>query len=213
MEIEFDPSIGPLSAIPSDDWKEEDTLRKVRGLDIPSIPSSSDTIIQPSLEDQLNAMELPEEGPNYTIRLQELVAKILAQYQQTSEKDKLKIEKIEQEYKNKTLTAADLQRELGWTGLKVAAFAFAASFLQFASPHESDRIVANKFAEFCPKFGDLWTSDLNAKLTSSSNVCQMLLNRYNLLSSSEQSKSGDKQQVSAVFEKAMRAMEAAARAG
>ena len=129
-----------------------------------------------------------------------------------SEKDKEKIIQLENEYKVITLTAADLQREIGLSNLKFAAVAFGASFLQFLSPHDSDRAIAKVFADqVCPNFGRLWTSDLEAKFTSANNSCTMKMNKYNLLANSEQSKANDKQQVSGIVDKALRNMESASR--
>ena len=208
--------------------EDEATIQKVMELEIPELPVSSSSLegrVSLPIEDVLNHVdpELLEEafnadpdlGSNYILRLQELVAAILAQYQQISEKDKLKIDQLEREYKVTTLSVADLTRELGWSGLKFAAVTFAASFLQFVpGANDADRVVAKIFAEqVCPQFGNVWNSDLNAKLTSGNNLSQMLMNKYNLLANAEQSKANDKQQVSGVFEKALRNQESASRNG
>lgn len=165
-----------------------------------------------TLEEKI--IENPDKQANYVIRLQQLVAAILSQLQQISDKDKDKVNLLEKEYKLATLNAVELQKELGWSSLKFAAFSFGASFLQFLSPHDSDRAIARAFAEqVCPRFGELYTTDLQAKLTSANNSCQLKMSKYNLLSNAEQSKANDKQQISGVFDKALRGLESAARAG
>lgn len=197
------------------------TIEKVMQLEIPEIPNATQSLegrVSPSLEDQLDNVDpaVLEEifnDSNYIVRLQELIAKILAQYQQISEKDKDKIQKLEKEYKLATLSVADLERELGWSGLKVAAFSFAASLLPLVpGANDTDKMIANIFAkDVVPNIGNLFTSDLKARHTSGDKLSNMLLQKYQQLSGAEQSKANDKQQVSGVFDKALNNLATASR--
>ncbi len=225
-------SVHPIALVPVVDTNKDKGLFErlsnfIQGILGMAQPLESNELLKNAISEWLEALEPeefdtleevfvenPEPQGNYVIRLQNLVAAILAQLQQISDKDKEKINQLEKEYKLSTLSAANLQRELGWSGLKFAAICFGASFLQFLSPHQSDRDIAMLFADkVCPKFGEMWNADLNAKFTSANNSCTLKMNKYNLLANAEQSKANDKQQVSGIFDKALRNLESATRFG
>lgn len=225
LEIERIEGLATTETIPLNERKDAVTIQKMQGIGIPQMPESPQSLqgrVAVPLEDQIDNIDLEavfeecaNSGGNYLSRLQELVAAILAQYQQISEKDKLKLDQLEKEYKLTTLSVANIQKELGWSNLKFALISFGAVFLQFIpGANDVDKAVAKIFAEqVCPKFGDLWNSDLNAKFTSGDKLSQMLLGKYNLLAGAEQTKANDKQQVGDILRKALSNLESASRNG
>ncbi len=212
-----------------------ETIQKVMGLEIPQhnvlarpltgrvTPKDSiAAVLEKQLEqlspeefDQLEdaLVENPDKGANYIVRLQALIAAILAQLQQLSEKDKDKISTLEKEYKVDTLWATDAQRSLGWSGLAFGGLRLGLSLLQMSGDDLDEAIFKPLVDHGCPGIQSIWDSRLQAKQTSAGNSASLKLNKYQMLTNAEQNKSSDKQQVSGIFDKALRNLESASRSG
>ncbi len=159
------------------------------------------------------SQDVPTET-NFMIKVQFLVAKILAQLNRIAEKDRTQTEKLKTDYKNATAKVAELQRELGTHGLKFSLIAFGASFLQFASPHQSDRDIAKIFAsELCPKLGEMFGSSLQANMNQSNSLASLFLQEYQAKSSKGANDASNKQEIIGILEKALDSLKQAARAG
>ncbi len=222
------PIRGPsLDLVHVSERDDAETIQKIKQHGVPQLPypiwtmdDYAVTVLNQEIQEMVASEEFervenivvenPDKEAHYLVRFETVLAALLRTMNQKSEKDKNKIELLKKEYKNHTLNAAQTQRDLGWNSLKFAGLAFAASFLQFASTFQSDRDIANIFArEVCPKLGDLWGSDLQARLTTFNNGAQLQMNEYNLLSNAQQSEGGDKQTFTQAFEKALRTQSAA----
>ncbi len=155
-----------------------------------------------------------EPDQNFMVRVQCLVAQILAQLNRIAENDREKIEKLKTKYRNTTLDAANLQRDLGRKGLMFAGIAFAATFLRFASRNEDDMKFAEIFSnQLCPKLGEMFTDSIRGDMTQASGLSSLLLQEYQAKTNKGSSDSANKQEITGMLEKALRLLEAAARSG
>lgn len=154
-----------------------------------------------------------EPDQNFMLKVQVLVAQILAQLNRISENDREKIEKLKTKYRNTTLEAANLQRELGTKGLFFAGVSFAASFLRLAH-NQDDKAIADVFAgQLCPRFGEMFQASTQADKDQASNLANLLLQEYQAKTNKGSSDSANKQEITGMLEKALRLLEAAARSG
>ncbi len=155
-----------------------------------------------------------EPDQNFMLKVQVLVAQILAQLNRISENDREKTEKLKTKYRTATLEAANLQRECGKNGLLFAGIVFGTSLLQFASPNADDRSIANIFAnQVCEKTGQLFDAGLRADMGQATNLANLLLQEYQAKASKGSSDSSNKQEITGMLEKALRLLESAARSG
>lgn len=159
-------------------------------------------------------LENAQPDTNYMIKIRNLIAQILVQLNKIAEKDRTQIDEMKTKYKNSTLEAANLQRDLGWNGLKFSGVALAASFLQFLSPHQSDREIVNIFAkECCPKLGDMFGSSIQANMHQSNSLANLVLQEYTAKTQKGQSDSSNKQELIGILDKVLQSVKEAARAG
>lgn len=203
------------------------TIRKAQGLPITpplnfeSSPSLEGRVekFAPSLDPRHfeNIEKSLKENPlpaNYLVEVQNLVGLILAQLNRIGEKDRHQMEELKTQYKRCTAESASLQRELGSHNWHFALISFAASFLQFASPHQADREIANIIArECCPKLGDWYGSGINANMNQTTARGSLTLAEYQAKSNKGSSDSGNKQELIDILNKILQSLRDAARAG
>ncbi len=167
-----------------------------------------------AVEKAITNGENREPDTNYIIKVQCLVAQILAQLNRISEKDRTQIDQLKSKYKSKALEAADLQRTLGAHGLKFSLVALGASFLQFTTPFQSDRDILNILTrEVCPKVGDLFGSSIQADMGQANSISSLLINEYQAKTSKGSSDASSKQEIISILEKALESLKRAASAG
>jgi hypothetical protein len=150
---------------------------------------------------------------NFMIKVQVLVAQILAQLNRIAENDREKIEKLKTKYRNTTLEAANFQRDLGKNGFKFAAIAFGASFLRFLG-NADDRAIAEVFAgQVCKGVGEMFGASIQANLSQAQALSSLLLQEYQAKTNNASSDAQKKTDFTNMLEKALRLLEAAARNG
>lgn len=116
---------------------------------------------------------------NYLIKVRNLVAQILAQLSRIAEKDRTQIDDIKTKYRDATKEYVRLQRELGNNGLHCTVVALAASFLQFVSPHQTDREIINLFAkEGSRTLGEMFGHVIQSKMRIADSVTSLAINEY-----------------------------------
>jgi hypothetical protein len=241
---DFKSRFGSLGAqdsrIRSSDCKDQATIEKTRSIAIPDLTkfASSASLLErvvsgpieetpKSIAQQLEEIDSEhftaveqaindnvEPDQNFMVRVQCLVAQILAQLNRIAENDREKIEKLKTKYRNTTLEAANLQRDLGKKGLMFAGIAFAAAFLRFASRNEDDMKFAEIFSNhLCPKLGEMFTDGIRGDMTQANGLSSLLLQEYQAKTNKGSSDSANKQEITGMLEKALRLLEAAARSG
>lgn len=157
----------------------------------------------------------PDREENFMVRLPKVIAMIMASLHESSEKSKSEIHKLEAGIKKSTLSAAELQRGLGWNSLYSAGFVMATSLLQFLpGANDLDKQVFKVFTDnVAPSLGNIRRYGLEADLSKSNNNLSLLNNKYNMQSTLRQSESGRQQEVTQLLEKGYRLNESAARSG
>lgn len=152
----------------------------------------------------------PQEELSYSSKLNELVAKILAQLNKISQKDRIQIEKLKTEYKNLSEQTVSSQRNLGSLEFKVALVAMGTSIL-YISPYQDDQFIAKTLVEqFIPGAGNLYKSAVNADLQKSSSMAQLTLQEYTNKASKGQSDASSKQEFIGILTEAYRSLKEAA---
>lgn len=153
--------------------------------------------------------------PNYIIRVQNLVGQILVQLNRIAEKDRVQIEGMKSKYQRSTQQVANSLRALGSHGLQFSMLVFGASFLQFLSPYQSDRKIANIFAkEVCPKLGNLFggaTIQINKYQAES--IANLVLQEYSAKTQKGGSDANTKQEITSILDKILESLKRAAQAG
>jgi hypothetical protein len=197
------PQMGQVQApgtMALSDCSDKSTIEKMQNISVPDISSLSADI-------PLTQREVE----NVRILIERLVSRLLAQEDKIAEQRRDKLHKLEKRYKDTSLEAADLQRNLGSQNLKFGLVTLASSFLQFLSTYESDRNIAQIFAkEVCPKFGEMYGSKIQADLSHATSVTSMLLQEYQAQTNNETSASSRKQAIEDVLRKFLDSLSRAA---
>jgi len=156
---------------------------------------------------------------NFIREIQILVAQILAQLNRIAANDRTQIEQLKTKYRNTTLESANLQRELGWHGLKFAGIALGVSFLKFALPQNAqkernsdDLAMIDLFAtQICPKTGGLFESSINANKSQADSLAGLLLQEYQAKTNKGSADNANKGEITEMLNKALRLLEAASK--
>ena len=229
----FKTSLSDSSPVHVSKREDEETIIKTKSIEIPQLPAATNeslegrvTIGKPIAEqlgeidsDHFTAVEsaIAVEEPveaNYMIRVRSLIASILVQLNTIAEKDRHQIDDMKKNYKKSTLAAATLQRELGSNGLKFSLVALGASFLQFLSPHQSDREIMNIFArEFCPKLGEMFSSGIKSNMDQETALAQLVLNEYSAKTQKGTNDSSNKQELIQILDRVLESRKRAAQSG
>lgn len=233
------PSID--SSVRIEKCKDAETIQKIRDVAAPTISSMEMKPIQESLEimdpdealargveawaeqldeEQVGLIEETYFGARNTeesfkVRLQRVVAEVLAKLHESGEKRKNDLQRIELGIKTTTLTAVDLQRSLGWNGLGSAGLTMAASLLQFIPGcNETDKAVANLFAkEMAPNLMSIPRHNTQGELDRANSRNTLFNNKYNFQINQEQSQGNQKQEMTNIIDKVNRLDEGASRSG
>ncbi|MBX7065681.1 MAG: hypothetical protein K1X28_00480 [Parachlamydiales bacterium] len=174
-----------------------------------------DTVNLSEREDQDTIVKTKKAAENFMTNIYRVMPFILADQHRSGEKSKREIHLLEAGIKKATLLAADLQGDLGWNGLKSAGLVMAVSLLQFVPGcNDVDKQIVNLAAkEVAPNIMGMSRHGIEGNLTRANNDVTLKNNKYNLLSTQEQSRGNQRQEMTAILDKANRLLESASRAG
>lgn len=191
------------------DFENEDRF------DVRGIAGAPDSVRLSEREDEETIEKTKKLAENFMVNIYRVMPMILADQHRSGEKSKKEIHLLEAGIKKSTLAAADLQGDLGWNGLKSAALVMGVSLLQFAPGcNDVDKQIANLAAkEVAPSLMGMSRHGIEGNLTKANNDITLKNNKYNLLSTQEQSRGNQRQEMTAILDKANRLLESASRAG
>lgn len=176
---------------------------------------SSDTVRLADREDQETIAKTKAVAENFMVNIYRVMPMILADQHRSGEKSKKEIHLLEAGIKKSTLNAADLQRDLGWNGLKSAGLVMGVALLQFI-PGCNDvdkQIIGLASKEVAPNLMAMSRHGIEGDITKANNDVTLKNNKYNLLSTQKQTEGNQRQEMTAVLDKANRLLESASRAG
>lgn len=181
----------------------QDDISMSEDIDLEEDDSSAPVDIEePEESVPVAPIELPSlEDVNFVVRVRELVAQLLAQLSRISENDRKQVETLKKEYRTSAQKAADMQVNMGWSGVAVAALAFAVNLSQFmiSNPNintqKADREIIQFLAGQIPTAGNLFRDRYQAKQMEFGAVRDLRNQEIQMKNSKTQSESGSKQEI------------------
>lgn len=181
----------------------QDDISMAKDMDVEEEASSAPMDIDESEEAApIAPIELPSlDDVNFVVRVRELVAQLLAQLSRISENDRKQVETLKKEYRTSAQKAADMQVNMGWSGVAVAALAFAVNLSQFmisnpnVNTQRTDREIIQFLAGQIPNAGALFRDRYQAKQMEFGAVRDLRNQEIQMKNSKTQSESGSKQEI------------------
>jgi hypothetical protein len=145
----------------------------------PLIDKTIDTSIAPhipevlsefeKMDTQLEVVQAKTTNPvtlNCIVRIRIMIAEMMAQFNRSEVSYREKIESLKQGIKESTLTGADLQKDVGWNGLKFAiiSLAFMGAAAKIPEAWKITQALVSSFGkDVIPAAGNLWGSGMQAQ--------------------------------------------------
>ncbi|MES2274030.1 MAG: hypothetical protein V4487_07550 [Chlamydiota bacterium] len=111
-----------------------------------------------TIQNEINGLKFLSDGPNFLIKVREVVAKILAQFNRISEKDRIQIDDMKAKYRKASQESANYQKKLGDAGLVISGIGLAILLGQFGFANDADRLIMKFISEQAPNVGGMFTS-------------------------------------------------------
>lgn len=184
--------------------KELGEIQSNRSEDVPSEEVESTA----PLEEQMNEIvELLDDlkttppGPNYWIKIQTVVGKMLAMHIRLAEKERVQKDEQKAKFNKSNKEWGNFQREIGDRGFNFTWIALGVMALQFVAPESDKQFVAYIAKEGCQNIANMLNSDTQSKQQMVRAASELAMAEINAMMNKGSSDSSSKQEQISLLDK------------
>lgn len=166
-----------------------------------------------AIEKELVELKNNPAEPNYLIRVQMLIGKILAQFIRISEKERVQKEDQKEKYNTSNKEWGNLQREVGDRGLNFTWIALGLMVSQFLLPQNDQAIVSFLADRGCKNLSDMFNTETQSKQRQVEGISQLAMAEINAMMNKGSSDASTKQEFINLLDKIYESLKRAAQAG